>query len=163
METRVESIARAPDSHESRPGPVEFLREQHRRVVGVLRRMEMASDRNERIEYSSTVSEEIREFVSLEETPLREVMEPMIPAHFTHTGAAYKRRAHLLSLCGALEAAALNNRDPARIANQIFSCWVIHMGAAKRALFPAIENLPHAQAEDLEARLRDAKERMAEH
>ena len=147
----------------ARAGPAEFIREQHRRLIGILRRIDMTGDRLERIELASTLSEEIREFIALECEVLQPALDDAVPEQFSIAGAAHRRRGDLVALAARLDVAASRDEDPGQIVNRIFSTMVVHIGAAVREIMPCIERFPAASSELLEARLRDLKEKMAEH
>ena len=147
----------------ARGGPAEFVREQHRRLFDLLRAVAGARDPDERIELAASLGDELYHLVALECGALQAAFAARLPAFFDVAGEAHARRTRLAVLADEVASAAIDGLITRALVDEIFSAAADHVAVTVRELLPLLEALPAAQAASLEGRLRDAKERMAEH
>lgn len=154
---------RADEAPAARPGPAEFLREQHRRLFDLVRKVGVTRDADERIEFAAALGDELCELIALERGPLKRCFQHQLPAFFEPDCQADVRRAQLAVLAEQVASAASDGRVTRALVDEIFECASAHVAAAIRVVLPLVEALPADDAAALDTSLRDHKERMAEH
>lgn len=139
------------------------MREQYRRLLRCFPRLDASNDDFERIEYVSTLCDELRQLVALECSVLHPNLNDALPDQFAIGTDAHSRRSELIALAGELESLALDAPRFGAVVDKAFNCSVTHVQRALRELLPYLETMRRNPAERLAEELLSLKERMAEH
>lgn len=138
------------------------IRHVHRRVLNLFRPLESCQDDFERIERVSVICDEIRQLLTAEHCVLYPLLEHT-PAEASTTTAARLRQASVLSLVERLETVSPEEADFDVLARHTYHSLREYVCANERELFPLVSQLPANSLHDADRRLRDLRERMAEH
>lgn len=138
------------------------IRHVHRRVLNLFRPLENCQDDFERIERVSVICDEIRQLLTAEHCVLYPLLEHT-PAEAATTTAARLRQASVLSLVERLETLSPEEADFDVLARHTYHSLREYVCANERELFPLVSQLPVNSLYDADRRLRDLRERMAEH
>lgn len=138
------------------------IRHVHRRVLNLFRPLESCQDDFERIERVSVICDEIRQLLTAEHYVLYPLLEDT-KAEPSATTAARLRQASVLSLVERLETVSPEEADFDVLARHTYHSLREYVCANERELFPLVSQLPLNSLHDADRRLRDLRERMAEH
>lgn len=144
----------------------DFLREQHRRLFGVLRALAATRDPDERVELAAGVGDELEQLLALERGVVLPVLEGCAESRAdppVEDASAGARRVHLAALAERLTLAAEGGEITKGLLDEVFALAAEHVNQTIRQVFPHLERLPAPVAARMEAHLRDLKERLAEH
>jgi hypothetical protein len=139
------------------------IRHVHRRVLNLFRPLESCQDDFERIERVSVICDEIRQLLTAEHCVLYPLLEDAATEAGPTTTAARLRQASVLSLVERLETVSPEEADFDVLARHTYHSLREYVCANERELFPLVSQLPVTSLHDADRRLRDLRERMAEH
>ena len=149
--------------HPAPAAPAGFVRDRHRRLLGLVRTLDASRDEDERVELVARLAEELATFVALEDDVLGPWLAARAPDQFGPGSQAAARRAELVSLTARLEAAPASGPAYLAALEALGVVLVEHVRSALRDLVPALEALPAAESKRLHTALVDTQERMTEH
>lgn len=144
----------------------DFLREQHRRLFGVLRALAATRDPDERVEIAAALGDELEQLLALERGVVLPTLEGWAESRAdppVEDAAAGARRARLAALAEQVTRAAEGGEITKALLDEVYALAAEHVNETIRLVLPHLERLPAPAAARMEAHLRDLKERLAEH